>query len=188
MGDDDHSMTKPGRRFDPERRNRIIATTLDVIAERGVAGTTHRAIAEAADVPLGSMTYHFNNLEEIIAEAFTQLSQEISERFRIALEAAKTVEEAREVVVQIICGDIWLTDRNMTLQFELYAYMARNHGMKSITAAWMARSRAALETHFDAQTARALDSIIEGTTIHNFARKDLIPPEEVRALIAKVTS
>ncbi|GLQ09615.1 TetR family transcriptional regulator [Devosia yakushimensis] len=181
-------MTKLSRRYEPDRRNRIIATALDVIAEQGVAGTTHRRIAEAADVPLGSMTYHFASLEEVIAEAFKQLSQEISESFRITLEAARNVEEAREAVVRIICGDVWLTDRNMTLQLELYAYMARHHELKSLVADWMARSRAALETHFDAQTARALDSIIEGTTIHNFARKDLIPIGEVRALIAKVTS
>ena len=38
------------RRHDPERRERIIAATLDLIAEHGVAGATYRTVAAAADV------------------------------------------------------------------------------------------------------------------------------------------
>ena len=38
------------RRHDPERRQRIIQACLDVIAERGVAGVSHRLVAAAADV------------------------------------------------------------------------------------------------------------------------------------------
>jgi DNA-binding transcriptional regulator YbjK len=44
---------RPRRRYDPGRRERLIEAALDVIAESGVAGTTHRRIAAAADV-LGS--------------------------------------------------------------------------------------------------------------------------------------
>ena len=42
--------SKPTRRHDPERRSRIIAATLDVIAEQGVDGTSHRRVAAAAGV------------------------------------------------------------------------------------------------------------------------------------------
>ena len=41
------------RRFDPERKDRIIEACLDVIAERGVAGTSHRVVAAAAGQQLG---------------------------------------------------------------------------------------------------------------------------------------
>ena len=54
------AFVRRARRVDPNRRQRIIDACLDVIAERGVAGTSHRIVAEAADVPLGSMTYHFD--------------------------------------------------------------------------------------------------------------------------------
>ena len=54
------------RRVDPDRKDRIVDAALDVIAEHGVAGATHRTIAAAADVPLGSMTYHFENLDEVL--------------------------------------------------------------------------------------------------------------------------
>lgn len=35
-------------RYDPGRRERIIDACLDVIAEHGVAGTSHRRVAAAA--------------------------------------------------------------------------------------------------------------------------------------------
>ncbi|MFD6726091.1 TetR family transcriptional regulator, partial [Streptomyces sp. NPDC060131] len=43
---------------DPQRRERILAATLDLIAEEGIARVSHRRIAQRAGVPLGSMTYH----------------------------------------------------------------------------------------------------------------------------------
>ena len=60
------------RRYDPERKSRIIEAAIDVIAEFGVAGTTHRRIAAAADVPLGSLTYHFTGLDDLLGQAFTR--------------------------------------------------------------------------------------------------------------------
>ena len=56
------------RRNDPNRRDRIIDACLRVIAEVGVAGASHRKIAEAADVPLGSMTYHFTGMDELLRD------------------------------------------------------------------------------------------------------------------------
>jgi len=84
------------RRFDPDRRARIVRATLDVVAEHGVAGTTHRRVAAAADVPLGSMTYHFDSLDALLTEAFTGLADTVSARFADRLAAAATGDEARE--------------------------------------------------------------------------------------------
>ena len=49
------------------------------IAEHGVAGSTHRLIAAAAaDVPLGSLTYHFSSLEDLRAQAFQRHAERMS--------------------------------------------------------------------------------------------------------------
>ena len=44
----------------------MLQVALEVIIARGVAGATYRLIAEAADVPLGSMTYHFTSRDELV--------------------------------------------------------------------------------------------------------------------------
>ena len=63
------------------RRDLLIDTALDVIAEHGVAGTTHRRVAAAAGVPLGSTTYYFADLADLLGVAFGRFADQISERF-----------------------------------------------------------------------------------------------------------
>lgn len=176
------------RRYEPDRRERIVEVALDVIAEHGVAGTTHRRVAEAADVPLGSMTYHFTGIDDLLVAAFTRLSELVAGRYREVLDAAATVEQAREAVVELICGGLWASRRNMVLSYELYAYAARNPRLKPVLLQWMDYSHSHLERHFSPATARVLDAFIEGVTIHNTASTNLISREEVRAVVERLTA
>ena len=154
------------RRHEPDRRERLIDVALDVIAEHGVAGTTHRKVAEAAGVPLGSMTYHFNGIDDLLAVAFTKLANMTADGFEDALAAAGTKEQACEAVVTLITGDLLGARRNALLTYELYALAARRPDLRRVTDAWMARSRAALARHFDDNTTVMLDALIEGLSIH----------------------
>lgn len=154
------------RRHDPDRRERIIAACLDVIAESGVAGTSHRKVAAAADVPLGSMTYHFSGMDELLREAFTRFGTSVSDGFDAAMSAASGPAEAERAVVAIITDTVFATRRDLVLSHELYTIAAREPAFRALTNAWMARSRAALERHFDPSTARMIDALIEGLTIH----------------------
>ncbi|WP_433243432.1 TetR/AcrR family transcriptional regulator [Streptosporangium sp. CA-135522] len=177
----------PTRRFDPGRRDRIIDVTLDVIAANGVAGTSHRRIAEAADVPLGSMTYHFKGMDELLTLAFTRLADRIADRFDARMGAATDAGEAREAVVRLITEDLIGSPREVVLTYELYTLAARNPALREVTRAWMARSRRALERHFDPATARYLDALIEGLAIHSALDPTPMSTEDVRAAISRIT-
>lgn len=155
-----------GRRFDPDRRDRIIDAAIEVLSEEGVAGTSHRKVAQRADVPLGSMTYHFENMDELLREAFTRFATSVSDQFEVRLGAARTADEARDAVVQLIEADLVDTQRDLVLTHELYTLAAKDETYRDLTQQWMARSRAALEKHFDPLTAQVLDATIEGLTIH----------------------
>lgn len=174
------------RRFDPDRRARIIQATLDVIAEHGVAGTTHRRVAAAADVPLGSMTYHFDSLDALLTEAFTGLADTVSARFADRLAAAATFDEACEAVVDLVVSDAWASPRTMLLSYELYAFAARNPPLRRVMQDWMAKSRAALERHFAPETAKALDAMIEGLTIHRSVDPQPADRAQVRAIVERL--
>lgn len=158
--------TRYGRRNDPDRRDRIVAACLDVIAESGIAGASHRRIAEAAKVPLGSMTYYFAGIDELLHEALTCFASEISERFEQRMTSATDAESAREAVVEIILGDVFRSTRELVISHEIYTLAARDPGYRVITTEWMKRSRTALERHFDPETARIVDALIEGLSIH----------------------
>ncbi|MET4638868.1 TetR family transcriptional regulator [Mycetocola sp. 2940] len=154
------------RRTDPARRQKIITAALDVIASDGVAGASHRKIAAAADVPLGSMTYHFSGMDELLHEAFTQFSRTVSVRIEERMAAVSDPESAARAVVDSIEEDVFGSSRDLVLTHELYTLAARDPSYRALTNAWMTRSRAALEKHFDPQTARILDATVEGLAIH----------------------
>jgi DNA-binding transcriptional regulator YbjK len=174
------------RRYDPDRRTRIVQAALDVIAEHGVAGTTHRRVAAAADVPLGSMTYHFTGLDELLTQAFTLLADTVSARFTERLVAASNPDEAVEAVVDLVMDEATSTPRTMLLSYELYAFAARNPPLRRVMQAWMGKSRAALERHFPAETARALDAMIEGLTIHRSVDPRPAGRDEVRDIVERL--
>ena len=50
---------------------KIILATLNIIKREGMRGVRHRAVASEAGVPLGTTTYHFKNIEELIISAFS---------------------------------------------------------------------------------------------------------------------
>ena len=164
------------RRTDPHRRERIVEACLDVIADVGVAGTTHRRVASAADVPLGSMTYHFDGMDDLLRAAFSLFADRVAARMEHRLRDAATAEEAHAAVVAAVLHDVVGTHGDLVLTHELYTLAARRPEYRTITRTWMARSRAALEQHVDPATARMLDALVEGLTIHRALDPD--PPGE----------
>ena len=154
------------RRHDPERRERIIEAALDVIAEHGIAGTTHRRIAERADVPLGSMTYHFTGLDELILAAFSRLYTEAAARYEALLSQAQDAVQVQEAVVELICGQ-WWSERNKVLESEFYAYASRMPALKSLLSEWVSVFDQLFKRYFSDAKARALLAFIEGVCVYN---------------------
>ncbi|WP_299996414.1 TetR/AcrR family transcriptional regulator [uncultured Cedecea sp.] len=176
------------RRYDPSRRERIIAVTLEAIELYGITGTSTRKVAEMADVSLGSLTYYFEGINQLIEEAFTQLSLSISNEFRDVLGAAKTREEALIAVVDFIDQKIWGSHSTLTLSFELYTFVTRHPQLKSLPQSWMKQSRAALEQHFTPATARVIDAFVEGIGIHNYFDREPMTRTEIERVIRLIAS
>ncbi|MFY0584182.1 TetR/AcrR family transcriptional regulator [Cystobacter fuscus] len=154
------------RRYDPDRRDRIIDATLAVIAEGGVAGTSHRRVADRAGVPLGSMTYHFTSMDELLREAFTRFAMRLSERFAARLETATDLDALATAVVHLVHDELTTGADDLVLTLELYTLAARQPAFRQITHDWMRRSREVLERLVDARTAYEPDALIEGLFIH----------------------
>ena len=53
-----------------DAKQRILISTIEVIKTHGMRGVRHRAIAAHAGVSLGSTTYHFKNIEDLISSTF----------------------------------------------------------------------------------------------------------------------
>lgn len=177
------------RRNDPGRRDRIIDACLDVIAADGVDGTSHRRVAAAAGVPLGSMTYHFAGRDELLREAFGRFAGTVADRFvaRMGQVEPGDREGGARAVVEIIRSDVFPDARDLVLTHELYTLAAREPAYRTLTNAWMARSRAALERCFDPATARVLDALIEGLTIHRALDDAPADDADVELAVRRIT-
>ena len=180
--------TKAKRRYEPDRRDRIIDSALDVIARYGVAGTTHRRVAEAADVPLGAMTYYFKGMEELLQEAFARLADTMSSQLRTTLEAVKTKEQARQAIIDWACSEMWKSKRNLILAFELTAFAAREPSLRPQLERWMGISEGYLSQHFGKSTAKVLDAFVDGVVMHNIMSSNHITRDEVTEFVQKLTA
>ncbi|UOR01253.1 TetR family transcriptional regulator [Leucobacter allii] len=59
------------------RKQVITRAALCVIAEEGLRAVSFRRIAARAQVPLGSLTYYFSGIEELLDQAFTLYEGEL---------------------------------------------------------------------------------------------------------------
>ncbi|MEV6488463.1 TetR family transcriptional regulator [Actinoplanes sp. NPDC051633] len=172
------ASVRQARRFDPDRKSRIVDVTIDVIAEHGVAGTTHRRIAAAANVPLGSLTYHFTGLDDLFAQAFQRHAERMSPLYEAHFEGVGSRAEFIDAVTDLIHGDAGASSKDWAVAYELYLAALRHPALREVTESWMRRSRAVLERFVDPLTARAVDALIEGLVMHmtlstvSFSRAD----------------
>jgi len=62
----------------------ILQSTTEVLAKYGIKGTTHRAIASHANIQLSLTTYYFKDIQELVHQAFTLCSSQITAKTSLA--------------------------------------------------------------------------------------------------------
>ena len=183
-------MTLPAarspRRYDPERKSRIVDAAIDVVARHGVAGTTMRRIAAEADVPLGSLTYHFAGLHDLLAQAFQRHAERMSPLYEAHFRGVRDREGLIDAVTDLIHGDAGADPREWAVAYELYLAALRDPALRTVTEAWMRRSRAVLERFVDPVTARGVDAMIEGMVMHLTLSTATFDRADTREIVARL--
>jgi len=182
-------VTSPGSgpgHVDPDRPQRIVDAALEVIAERGVARTTHRAIAERAGVPLGSVTYHYDSLDDILWAAFSQVADRVAHRFELTM-SAEAGRDPRDGVTAIITEFVGRHEVDLVLSLEMYVLAARDDRYRRLVEKWQHTARAIFATHFDAVTARMVDALLEGLILHALLSTEPVDRDFIAAAVARVT-
>lgn len=85
-----------------DTRERILASTLRLIGEHGVGEISNRRVASAADVALGSLTYHFPSQTQLLREALLlYVGDEVARLRSIAAELRSTEPTAAQVAGEV---------------------------------------------------------------------------------------
>ncbi|WP_329130621.1 TetR/AcrR family transcriptional regulator [Streptomyces sp. NBC_00670] len=172
------------RRHDPRRRDRVLDAALDVLVEDGVAGITHRKVAARADVPLGSVTYHFASLTELCAQAFARYVEQRSAEYEALFTGVTSREELVDVLVELVTG-VPSRSRSAVLGFELHLAALRDPALRTLTQEWTRASRAVLARITGPGTAARLDALLEGMILHTLLSTEAEPRARTRAAIAQ---
>lgn len=150
------------RRYDPERRQRIIDAAIRVVGAKGIGGLSHRSVAAEADVPLGSTTYHFKTLDELMVAALRQTN----EGFAKVLAASGLPDDADGDLAADLARALgeWLGgDRTgLELEYELYLAALRRPALRPVAAEWTEETAQRLARRTDPVTARALLALMDG--------------------------
>ncbi|MFJ3940760.1 TetR/AcrR family transcriptional regulator [Streptomyces parvus] len=168
------------RRYDPGRRTRIIDAALTVIAADGIAGLSHRTVAAEADVPLGSTTYHFASLDELLVAALRRCNENFVQALRSSglfaeegdagpgegdagqgAEGAGLAEELTRLLDRWFAGERGAIE----LEYELYLAALRRPALRPVAAEWTAEAVALLSRRTDPETARALVALMDGVCL-----------------------
>jgi len=100
------------------RRRLIVEAAIPLIAERGYASVGVRDVAAAAGVSVGTVTYHFGSVQEILSEAMVlHIERYYAELSEAAEQAGSGAEALRLLVDALFTED---TDRHWRMWFEYW--------------------------------------------------------------------
>ncbi|MFG2298199.1 TetR/AcrR family transcriptional regulator [Streptomyces sp. NPDC048603] len=174
------------RRYDPGRRDRIIDAAIRVVGARGIAGLSHRSVAAEADVPLGSTTYHFRTLDELLVAALRRAN----EGFAAAVAASPVLSDPAADLPSALArflGELLAADRGRAeLEYELYLAALRRPALRPVAAEWCEAMAGALAARTDPATARALVAVLDGITLQVLLTDMPYDEEYAREVLARV--
>ncbi|MCX5196568.1 TetR family transcriptional regulator [Streptomyces sp. NBC_00249] len=151
----------PGtRRYDPERRQRIVDAAIRVVGAKGIAGLSHRSVAAEADVPLGSTTYHFATLDDLLVAALRQADEAFARAF-VLPEGVDLADALAKLLGEFLGADRGRAE----LEYELYLAALRRPALRPVAAQWCETVSRALAGYTDPQTARALVAVMDGISL-----------------------
>ena len=118
-----------------ERRRLILHATLGLIERCGIGAVTHRAVGEACDVPLGSVTYYFPTRDGLLCDALELWVADEVERLSRLTETIESEglspSEGGARWGELLRGN----DPHQVAQFELYLHASRTPELREAAAA-----------------------------------------------------
>jgi len=100
------------------RRRLIVEAAVPLIAERGYASVGVRDVAAAAGVSVGTVTYHFGSVQEILSEAMVLHIERYYAALSEAAERATSGAEALRLLVDALFTED--TDRHWRMWFDYW--------------------------------------------------------------------
>ena len=134
-----------------QRRTEIIDAAIAVMAQVGLAGLSMRVVANQAGIPLGALSYYFDDKADLVAQAFAQLSdREIERVVRTAeqLSPSMSPDQLADAVADMIIDGFTSPQGAIVTRYELVTEASRDERLRPMFEAWYAAMVPALSRLF----------------------------------------
>ncbi|MFI6576862.1 TetR/AcrR family transcriptional regulator [Nocardiopsis sp. NPDC050513] len=176
-----------------ERVELIAATAVELIADRGLRGLTHRAVDEAAGLPPGSTSYHARTRLRLIETALTWLvDQEERDTMSLLSQIRADRAEAARLAARFLRVSATRDRKRSLARYELALEAGRNPELREIYDRLGERFRTMLDELFSGlgsatprRHTRAFLAWIEGMLFDSLAGVGAAAPlgeEELRTI------
>ncbi len=168
------SNAAPKRRAkDPDRRERIARAAIIVVAERGVDKLTHRAVAAQANVPLGSTTYYFSTLDDLLAEALRQAATDDVVQLREWERTREPQQDLAEALTELVLHYLGPERTRTAVEHELYIAALHRPALRHVSQEWDSALAELFADYTDPTTGRALSVAFCGLLLQGIVRETL---------------
>jgi AcrR family transcriptional regulator len=180
------------------RSRQIVAAARAVITRDGVAGTTVRAVAQEAGIPLGTLQYVFPAKHQLLRAVIEDLVEELADNLMSSVPPGCDVEYAIGHGIRTFWNDLVIGDAEgvQLTQYELTTYALRTAGLEElarwqyerytdVVAGWLQRAATPVDAR---RLARLVVAGIDGLILQYVVNPD--PDrgrEDIEAMIAMIT-
>ncbi len=158
-----------------------------MIARQGLGGLSHRRVAAEANVPVGSTTYYFNDLDALreaaLAHAATA-SADLLAQWRRDLDKDRDLAATLARLTTAYLAD---QDRYRTLN-ELYMAAAHRPELQRLARLWPDGLLALLEPRIGRRAANAVTVFFDGATLHALITGTPLSTDELTDAIARLVA
>lgn len=171
---------------DPNRPNRLINAALSIMLTEGIQNLSHRAVAAKADVPLGSTTYYFRDLDALLKAAIERLIDQTQQQFDEWSRQVSSAGALPEKLADLIFDRLTNERDQAALSYELYSLAMRRPIFRELSNRWMQVLFDAIQRHTDAQTASVLVTLIDGLMVQGLTLSGSVSRVTILAAIERV--
>jgi TetR/AcrR family transcriptional regulator, regulator of biofilm formation and stress response len=170
---------------DPHRRDQIARAAITVVAEHGIDALTHRRVAAAAGVPLGSTTYHFSTLDDLVAAALEKAAERsVSELWTWEKSLDPDVDLAA-ALADFVSQSVGEKRRDTMAEYNLYALALHRPHLRRAAVAWDNALAEVLQSRTDALTGRMVAVLLCGLLMQAVLSDEVLPPSDIEVLIRR---
>lgn len=160
-----------------ERRDALIDSAIEVIAERGLERVTFRMVAEHAGYPPSTTSYFFATVDELVVAAVNRVAETITRRVDSLLQMAREGLLSHEQLASSLVDLVANQDNSGSIaQFEAYLAVRRRpelgppvHRIMGVLEEAARQTFEVLGVADPSISARLLVGLLDGYTLHEIA-------------------